>query len=338
MRPSTRAEGPTSGTTRQPSACAAATRAAPGSATPGQPASDSTPMSSSPRCAVDNRTLQASRVAGCGRMSMAIAAIGTSSARDFRKARAGLAFSTTKRRRRRARRDGSRRKHRFGWRPRREDSGRGRSCRTWRGRSRRRTRNARGLQHVGERGSAAGRSGRWDRRSPCAEEHDPQRLDLDAAGAVVGPLAPQVVVDRLGVRTRNVLRTSTRPPGSARRRVEERDAGMEDDRPAGETLAACAIAASPTRLAHGAAVAIGDLVGADDEGVGMVGGDARGLGRASRTAVCAGDSPGKGDSSVSRRHRPEGRPRRSSSVAPIARGRSEDQRPAGVACCFCAHF
>ena len=65
----------------------------------------------------------------------------------------------------------------------------------------------------------------------------------------------------------------------------------------------CAFVRSPG-LPTGAAVAVGDLVGADDERVGVARGDARALASARRSAVAAGASPASGVSSTSGRARP----------------------------------
>ena len=87
-------DGPTSGTTRTPAACAAATSAAPGSATPGQPASDSRPMSV-PVAGGRQQRGQRRRVGSSGSGRMSSAAIGCGGSSDFRNARAGFGVSTT---------------------------------------------------------------------------------------------------------------------------------------------------------------------------------------------------------------------------------------------------
>ena len=122
-----------------------------------------------------------------------------------------------------------------------------------------------------ERGSAAGRSAPSDRRFRCARTARCRApSDFTAARAVVGPLAIEVRVD-LGRRqaretccARRPARVSQRP----RRGVEQREPGVEDDRPARQRASAArrALSRSPG-LPIGCAVAVGDLVGADDERV-----------------------------------------------------------------------
>jgi hypothetical protein len=88
-------EGPTSGTTVMPIRCAVATRSAPGSATPGHPTSDSNPTSC-PACTGANSSAQRSGVGVAPSSAIAICWTGSTGESDFKKARAGFAFSTTK--------------------------------------------------------------------------------------------------------------------------------------------------------------------------------------------------------------------------------------------------
>ena len=125
----------------------------------------------------------------------------------------------------------------------------------------------------------------------------PSASDLTDAGAIVRLLALEVGLDvAASSSVRNVLATST----SARRqrplaRVDERQAGVKDDRPSRTCARSCASASSRSRACRSArAVAVRDLVGADDQARrDSAAATARALASASRSAVAAGRLAGQ---------------------------------------------
>src|SRR5688572_7404760 len=94
-------EGPTSGTTRTPASWARRTKAAPGSATAGQPASDRSPQSS-PAARRATASVTAWPPPSGSSTSMRSSRSGRGWPACFRKRRADFAFSATKASRRRA--------------------------------------------------------------------------------------------------------------------------------------------------------------------------------------------------------------------------------------------
>ena len=163
----------------------------------------------------------------------------------------------------------------------------------------------------------------------------PSAFGAHAAGAVVRSLAvagtPRF---RRRERRRNVLRTSTsavwqRPEAAS----SSAKPGVEDDGLARKLRRAARRACScVARLADRPPVAIGDLVGADDERVGMRRRRrCRALASASRNAVAAGVSSGSAVSSVSGRDGDEGKPEPLEQHLPIARRRRQHERPRAAA-------
>ena len=210
-------DGPTSGTTRMPAACAAATSAAPGSATPGQPASDSRPdVVRRSRSGASSAARWPARRRGAAARGCRASAIGCGGSSDLRNARAGFGVSTTQCAsaardvdRARGQHVGRRRRRRAGWE-------RGRACRAC----------GRRAQAVGDAASehvdafVAQQPRQRDQRQAdqrgrivafdALEQRDAERFRLDGAGAVVRLLAVEVGVDLgVGAASRNVLATST---------------------------------------------------------------------------------------------------------------------------------
>ena len=182
------------------------------------------------------------------------------------------------------------------------------------------------------------------------EQRDAERVGLDrrrrSRTAARGRGRPR---SRPAESSRNVLRTSTiavwQPPlaASSSARPVWKTTVLPD------SAVSCATACSWSRgLPTSAALAVGDLVRADDERVRELRGDAAGLGFGEPQRRCRGRFARQRRFVGCRRRHRERQPELGQQRAPVARRRRQHQRPrsrrrAGrgarrVGCCFCGHF
>ena len=131
-----------------------------------------------------------------------------------------------------------------------------------------------------------------------------------------------------GQKAKRAAHVDERGLASARRRVEQAEPGVEDDRLAGKLRELRDGALVRPGLSDRPPVAIGDLIRADDERIGMRAGDAAGLGfgepERRRRRRLAGERRFVG----ARRHGDEGQAEALEQHPPIARRRGEHEPPA----------
>src|SRR5690606_13410774 len=197
-------EGPTWGRTAMPMSCAMATTVAPGSATAGQPASDTRPMSWPARAGLSQSRSSPGLLPRLSRVWMVISCKGAAVPTSFRKARAVLAFSAMKTVSSRVRAWTSAGSQPLiglspsptGIRCREAAWGMGRDFLVWVGQQA-------GLQgveaemaqHGAQLDQGQADDGGGIIRTHALHEGDAQAFGLGAAGRVVGPLHRQVVFD-----------------------------------------------------------------------------------------------------------------------------------------------
>src|SRR5689334_752071 len=232
-------------------------------------------MATSSPCRVGSSSAAHSSRVGCaGRASIDSDAIGTSRASDFKKARAGFGFSTTKRRNLRATasvpsgstRSGAMIPRRFGSRYKRPDiSAEGIDADT--------------MQHVGQPNERQADERRRIVAFDGSEECDPERLDLHRTGAVERSLAREIGVDlRSSQRAERAAYVHRGALACAAARVEQCDTRVEHHRLARKTRQELARAFLRAGLADELAFQIRYLIRADDERVGELPGNALRLG------------------------------------------------------------